>query len=278
MSEEKTEAIGDSRTSLEVIAPTVEEAIEKGLDQLGVQEDAVDVEILDEGSRGVLGIGARQSRIRLTIKTEATVDEEEYEDIEEEDVHEVSVTEEVVEDDEDTGETETVSAVSDITQTEDIALHIAKETVIDLLDRMHIDAEVNAYIAEPDDDRSRRPVWVDVSGDDLSILIGHRAETLNALHYITSLILGKELGRAVPLVVDVQGYRKRRAIEVQRLAQQMADQAVKSGRRQILEPMPPNERRLVHIELRKNPLVTTESIGEGNRRKVTIIPVESEDQ
>jgi spoIIIJ-associated protein len=111
-----------------------------------------------------------------------------------------------------------------------------------------------------------------VHGDDLSILIGPKAETLNALQYITHLIVGKELGRSVPLVVDVEGYRERRALQIRRLARRMAEQAVKSGRRQALEPMPANERRLVHIELRENPDVTTESVGEDPRRKVTIIP------
>ena len=137
-------------------------------------------------------------------------------------------------------------------------------------------ATVTAYHGEPDDERSRVPLNVDITGDDLSILIGPRAETLNALQYISNLIIGKELGRSVPLVIDVEGYRKRRAQQLERLANQMADQAVKSGRRQLLEPMPANERRLVHIALRENLDVETESIGEEPRRKVTIVPVEKE--
>jgi spoIIIJ-associated protein len=135
---------------------------------------------------------------------------------------------------------------------------------------------VHAYHGEPDDERSRTPLMVDIGGDDLSILIGPRAETLNALQYITNLIIGKELGRSVPLIVDVEGFRKRRNQQLRRLAQQMADQAINSGRRQVLEPMPANERRMVHIELRSNPEVTTESVGEDPRRKVTIIPVEGD--
>ncbi|MCK5429698.1 MAG: KH domain-containing protein, partial [Anaerolineales bacterium] len=120
--------------------------------------------------------------------------------------------------------------------------------------------------------RGRIPIYLDINGKDLSILIGRQAETLNALQYITSLIVGKELGRSVTLIVDVEGYRLRREQQVRQLARRMAEQAVKTGRRQVLEPMPANERRFVHIELRENPEVTTESIGEGSRRKVTIIP------
>jgi spoIIIJ-associated protein len=154
----------------------------------------------------------------------------------------------------------------------EMVLRIAQETVEELLDRMKIQASVTAHFGEPDDARSRAPLLVDVRGDDLSILIGRKAETLNALQYITSLIVGKELGRAVPLVVDVEGYRERRSREVRQLARRMAEQAVKTGRRQYLEPMPANERRLVHIELRDDPDVYTESTGEDPRRKVMVIP------
>jgi spoIIIJ-associated protein len=115
-------------------------------------------------------------------------------------------------------------------------------------------------------------IQVDISGNDLSILIGRQAETLNALQYITSLIVAKELGQWVTILVDVQGYRARRENQLRKLARRLADQAIKSGRRQVLEPMPANERRYVHLELRDHPDVTTESIGEDPNRKVTIIP------
>ena len=281
MSEEGKNQNSDSRASLEVIAPSIEEAVEKGLSDLGLDEDAVDIEVLDEGSRGVLGLGSRQARVRLTVKTPAGSDDEaeKFEEAESLDGGEVEGVEEPVgeEESEAAAEVDEDEAQSQQSIEEDIALHIAQETVIDLLERMHIDADVDAYYAEPDDDRSRAPLCVDISGEDLSILIGHWAETLNALQYITNLILGKELGRSAPLVVDVQGYRKRRAEEVKRVANRMAEQAVKSGRRQYLEPMPPSERRLVHIELRKNPDVETESVGEDPKRKVTIIPLEPEE-
>jgi spoIIIJ-associated protein len=86
------------------------------------------------------------------------------------------------------------------------------------------------------------------------------------------LIINKEIGRSIPLIVDVEGYRTRRENQLRQLARRMADQAVSTGQRQVLEPMPPNERRIVHIELRERQDVTTESIGEDPRRKVTINP------
>jgi spoIIIJ-associated protein len=113
-----------------------------------------------------------------------------------------------------------------------------------------------------------------VHGDDLSILIGRRAETLNALQYISNLIVSKELGKPLSLVIDVEGYRARREGQIRQLARRMADQAIKTGRRQVLEPMPANERRIIHLELRDNENVVTESIGEEPRRKVTILPKE----
>ena len=262
----------DNRATLEVIAPTVEEAISKGVSELGVPEDAVDVEILDTGSRGVLGIGSRQARIRLVVKAyqpqEATTEpspdssiaqlEDEY-PIEETDTTSDSVD-------------EPAAYESSTTSSEDITLYVARETVIELLDKMKVRATVKSYYGEPEDIRDRVPVYVDINGEDLSILIGRQAETLNALQYISSLIVGKELGHSIPLVIDVEGYRKRRTQQLKYLARRMADQAVKTGRRQVLEPMPANERRIIHIELRDNPEVSTESIGEEPRRKVTINP------
>jgi spoIIIJ-associated protein len=262
----------ENRATLEVIAPTVEEAISKGVSELGVPEDAVDVEILDTGSRGVLGIGSRQARIRLVVKayqsqetnTEPSPDSSIAQGEDEYPVEDTNTTSDTVD--------EPATYESSTSSNEDITLYVARETVIELLDKMKVRATVKSYYGEPEDIRDRVPVYVDINGEDLSILIGRQAETLNALQYISSLIVGKELGHSIPLVIDVEGYRKRRTQQLKFLARRMADQAVKTGRRQVLEPMPANERRIIHIELRDNPEVSTESIGEEPRRKVTINP------
>ncbi|MEW5870021.1 MAG: RNA-binding cell elongation regulator Jag/EloR [Chloroflexota bacterium] len=274
----------EKRTSLEIIAPSVEEAVERGLADLGLPEDAVEVEVLDMGSRGLFGLGSRQARVRLTIKTAG---EEEIqptasprEAIRPEKSERETVGAEPEAEIAEEEEPEALEAEADEAQVEeedeseqdDLALDVARETVEELLGQMKVRAQVTSSYGEPEDARSKTPLLVDVRGSDLSILIGPRAETLDALQYIASLIVGKELGRSVPLVVDVEGFRQRRAQQLRQLAQRMADQAVKTGRRQTLEPMPANERRLVHIELRNNPDVTTESVGEDPKRKVTIIP------
>lgn len=261
--------MSETRPTLEIIAPSVEEAIAKGLSDLGMAEEDVDIEILDEGSRGLFGLGSRQARIRLTIKSSPSPPELKTTETPPTkpkpvaDSNAVQYPESKVE--------KSVSEQDESDDRDDV-LRITRETVIELLHKMRVKAQVTAQYGEVDDKRGRTPILIDIHGKDLSILIGRQAETLNALQYITSLIVGKELGRAVTVIVDVEGYRLRREQQVRQLARKMAEQAIKTGRRQILEPMPPNERRFVHIELRKNPEVTTESIGEGSRRKVTIIP------
>ena len=234
--------MADTRTSLEVIAPSVEEAVARGAQELNLPEEELEVEILDEGSKGFLGLGGRQVRVRLTIRTAAVQPEE-------------------------------PTLVEEISDTDDgDAVRITHETIEELLQRMGIKARVEAQWGDVVPPGRIRPLMVDVRGDDLSILIGRRGETLSALQYITRLIVGKELKRPVSVVIDVEGYRARRERQLRMLARRMAEQAIETGRTMKLEPMPANERRIIHIELRENPKVDTESIGEGDRRKVTIIP------
>jgi spoIIIJ-associated protein len=90
------------------------------------------------------------------------------------------------------------------------------------------------------------------------------------MQYITRLIVGREVERRVNLVVDVEGYRVRRERSLRKLAERMAERAVTTGRRQVLEPMPAAERRIIHVALRDRTDVMTESIGQDENRKVTI--------
>ncbi len=244
----------EQTVTLEIQAPSVEEAIQQGLQQLNLSREAVEIEVLDEGSRGFLGLGARQAHIRLKVKggEESPSPQEE--------APEAASPE------------ERAPAKAEVSPEEDRSLQVVVETVQDLLEKMHVQAEVSAHYKPPEGSHRRPTVWVDITGQDLSILIGRRAETLQALQYITSLIVGKELGQSVPLVIDVEGYRERRTVQLQRLAHRLAEQVVKTGRRQALEPMPASERRIIHLALRDHPGVTTESVGEEPRRKVTVIP------
>jgi len=238
-----------SRATLEVIAQTVDEAIQKGLKELGLPREAVEVEVLDEGSGGVFGIGSRQARVRISLKSTDAPSEGE-------------APEEPVAEDE--GEAETVE--------DDRVLSLAETVVGELLEKMNISAQISAEYGEASDELPYRPMTVNITGDDLSILIGKRGQTLNDLQYVTRLIMGKELERGVPLTIDVEGYRKRREQEVRQLAEKVAQQVISTGRKQALEPMPPNERRFAHLELKDHPEVYTESTGKEPNRKVVIYP------
>jgi spoIIIJ-associated protein len=149
-------------------------------------------------------------------------------------------------------------------------LEAARQVLVDLLNLMGVEAVVEATYGQPDGDLA--PIVLDVQGPDLGLLIGRRGDTLAALQYIARLIIAKQVGHGIDLVVDVQGHKKRREEQLRRLARRMAEQAVERGRTMTLEPMPANERRIIHLELRDHQGVTTESVGEGSHRKVTVVP------
>jgi spoIIIJ-associated protein len=252
--------MSQEKTTLEVIAPTTEEAIENGLTQLGLTEEDVDIEVLDSGSKGLLGIGGRQSRVKLMVKDPSSPMQEVQSQFDEktdkDDELDISMIKSVDQD--------------SLTDEEKQNLKVTKTVVEELLERMRVKASITPHYVEPEDERDRRVILVDIQGNDLSILIGRRSETLNALQYITSLIVSKELNKWVPLMIDVQGYRERRNRQLRQLGRKMAEQAIQSGRKQVLEPMPANERRVIHLELRDHPQVFTESTGDEPYRKVTI--------
>lgn len=253
--------MSQEKTTLEIIAPSVDEAVIRGLEQLGLPKESVDVEVLDNGSRGLLGIGGRQSRVRLTVK-----------EIKAETTAEQAAPAKAIEKDPEKETLQKEIPDGDLSEDERKSMKVTQDVVKELLDRMHVKATVTAKYIEPADENDERLVLIDIQGNDLSILLGRRSETLNALQYITSLIVSKELNRWVPMMIDVQGYRERRERQLRQLGRRMAQQAVETGKRQTLEPMPANERRVIHLELRDHPQVTTESTGEDPFRKVTIIP------
>ena len=270
----------NERTTLEIIAPTVEEALAQGLSQLGLPADAVSVEVLDAGTKGLFGLGGRQVRVRLTVngpqgapavKTEPTPVSK-PEPVPASAKAEKSSPKPAKEESPKPNPDE--AAKTSVEVEHDPVLNVAEATVSKLLHLLNMQAQVSAhYSSEEADDH--RNVYVDVRGEDLSALIGRHAETLNAFQLVASLIVGKETQQWVQLVVDVEGYRSRRERQLQQLAQRMAEQVVKTGRRASLEPMPSNERRIVHLSLRGHPAVTTESTGEEPHRKVVILPKDS---
>lgn len=260
----------NEKTTLEIIAPTVEEAIAQGLAQLGLSADAVSVEVLDAGTKGLFGLGRHQVRVRLTvvppggmevIKTEA-----------------VPTSRPEAKPTDQTQGRPAALLSSSASQKEsesplehDPLLDHTESVISKMLHLLNLEAQVSANYGAAERD-GRRNIHVDIRGNDLSVLIGRRSETLSAFQYIASLIVGKETQQFVQLTVDVEGFRDRREKQLIQMAKRMADQVSQSGRRQTLEPMPAGERRIIHIALRDHPDVKTESVGDDPYRKVTIVP------
>jgi spoIIIJ-associated protein len=150
---------------------------------------------------------------------------------------------------------------------EDVA-GMAKGVLQDILSLMDVPASV---VLDKSGSGEAGNIPLDIKGEDLGILIGRRGETLSALQYIINLIVSRRLKSRVGVVVDVEGYRQRRYESLRLLARRLAEQVKSTGRSVTLEPMPPNERRIIHLELKDNPDVTTQSIGQGEERKIAIL-------
>ena len=274
---------------VDITAANVEDAIDQGLAALGLTRTQVDVEILEHPRPKILGFGGRDALVRIKKQgyvVPSTQVEKPAEKPVEPKPSQLATTapQAAKQPTKDTSAEQQPPpvktekpvpqksvAIDENASEDEQVIQTAVGVVTELLDKMRVQAEVRAHFVEPEDEFDEKLLWVDVEGKDLSILIGRRTETLNALQYISSLIINKQLGRMVPFMIDVQGYRNRRTQQIRQLALRMAEQCVKSGRRQMLEPMSAHERRIVHLTLREHKHVYTESVGEGESRKVTIL-------
>jgi spoIIIJ-associated protein len=218
----------ESKTSVETTAPSVAEAVERGLARLGLRRDQVEIVVLEEGRPGSLIGGGIPSRVRLTALDPSAAD--------------------------------------------DPDLEAARTVVQELLARMRVNASTTAEWTVPEDEHETRHALIEIHGQDLGIMVSRRGEALTALQYLARMMVARKLGRPLPVIVDVEGFRRRREQQLRRMARRAAEQAVERGRTVTLEPMPANERRIIHIELRGHEGVTTESVGVGRQRKVTVVP------
>ncbi len=151
----------------------------------------------------------------------------------------------------------------------------AREVVSDLLTRMGITAEVIAVdnpSTVPLDEEEPATIFIDIVGRDLGNLIGRRGDHLSHIQYLVNMLVNRRLETYTRVIVDVEGYRSRREESLVGLAERVARQVIRTKRPMVLEPMPPNERRIIHLALRQNPDVTTHSSGEGNQRRITVEP------
>jgi len=226
--------------SIEISARTVAEAIQLALAQLAKDRDEVAIEVLEAGSE------EEEALVRVTV----------------------------VDDDEPAQESQEQPAGS--TDVEKIARGILE----DLLERMDIHAYVTAVRSSVPDQRGEpeETLTLHVEGADedaMGLLIGRRGETLRSLQFMVNLLVSRKVQKWPQVVVDVGNYRQRRQESLEGLARRMAERVRQSGRPLTLEPMGAYERRIVHLALRSDPTVYTESSGEGDNRKVVIYPAKS---
>jgi spoIIIJ-associated protein len=282
---------------------SVEAAISNGLAALGLSREQVDVEVVRPGSRGLLGIGAEDAVVRLTpggqraepvVKAEprpepapvartepAPAKAEPKASPRPEPKPARSRTAPRSEPSAEGARpaaggsgttTASSSPVASLSRTGDV-VEDGKIVLTRMLEYMNLRAQVEVVPqSEIEAEPGEETMVLNIVGDDLGILIGRQSEVLSALQFLTRLMVNQQSHSRTNLVVDVNGYKSKRAESLRKLALRTADQVMQTGRTMALEPMPPAERRIVHIALRDHPSVSTQSVGEGSKRKVTIVP------
>ena len=234
----------DRRSSVDIQARSRDEALRLALEQLGAQAEDVTVEVLAEIENDFYGDG----EVLLRVSRKGAQPRQ----------SQPTAPRQVVSDD----------ALEEFEQ-------LAKDIIIELLDMMAVEADVMAV-----DNPSVMPVgaddpptvFIDIMGRDLGLLIGRRGDNLSQFQYLANLLLNRQTDDWVRVIVDVEGYRVRREESLIGLAERVGRQVARHRRAISLEPMPPNERRIVHLTLQNQPDVSTESSGEEPQRRVTVTP------
>jgi spoIIIJ-associated protein len=260
------------RTSVEIQAYSVDEAIRLALEQLELSRDDVDIEILVDAGDDE----EDEALVRVTAKGHASQPEPRAS--QQPDRRPQGGGDRIrgrrSRDDRPSSRGNLPQpAVLDRVDAEDEA--IAKQTVLELLQHMGVEAQVMAVdnpSTVPLDDQEPPTIFIDILGTDLGMLIGRRGEHLSHIQYLVNLMVNRKLTTWSRVILDIEGYRSRREESLVGLAERVARQVSRSGRPVTLEPMPPNERRVIHLTLRSHPSVGTESSGEGNDRRITILP------
>ena len=296
--------------SIEASGKSVDEAILQALSRLGKRRDEVDVTVLQEPSRGAFGIGSKDARVRVTARAanvgavitpemadailgpdETFPEEELY--VEDEEGEFEDEDEEFMDEDEKDGEFDEEEEPAPFLSSPTISPELASE--LGLGDVSVIEGEMQEVETPTREDveitvdvlqhilrymnipatvqvRSTNPLTLNIHGihENLGLLIGRRGETLAALQLLVSLIVGHRTKHRMRIIIDAENYRQRREENLRSLALRVAQQ-VRNYRRSIaLEAMPPHERRIVHIALSESKDISTESIGEGDARRVVI--------
>ncbi len=240
--------------------PTVEEALDAALEEMGVQQDAIGYEVLSEPSSGFFGTNGKPARVRVWLKpgvlAAPVVDDEEIGEPElDEDTQPAPVT------------LTTPGDLPELTDEElDAISDAGAATIQAVMGFLGIECGVEEYEGDEGE------IILDIVGDDLGLLIGRHGRTLDALQILVSAITNRRLDQRYPLVVDVSGYRHRRRLKLEDIARRAADRVARQHRAVQLRPMTSFERRVVHVVLRDDRRVRTESEGDEPRRMVVVHP------
>lgn len=250
--------------SPEFFAPTVEEAVAKAADVLGIARSELDFKILDRGSAGFLGLGARDARIMVKeplLEASKGLTTEEEDPPVSDDREGISPMKGLNSGGPHAEEPEK----SGVKPPHELIVAV-DEFVTTLVTSMGFDGTVDAYDAGDS-------IVVDVTTKETGLFIGQKGETIDSIQYLLNVAIYKERPFLKRIVVDCQGYRRRRVEAIQGMAHRAARRAIREGRARSLPPMPASERRVVHLFLKENPEVTTYSDGQAEERRVIVAPL-----
>ena len=253
----------------EYTGKTVNDLITDACQDLGVTSDRLDYVVVDEGSSGFLGLGAKNAVIKARIKSEEAVEEaapapaaaEEVKEAVKEEVNEVVKAEAVKSEAAPAVKEEKIIPVSDPAKYE----ASAKKFLEDVFKAMNMEATIKTSF-----ELSENALDIELAGNDMGILIGKRGATLDSLQYLVSLVVNKDSEQYIRVKVDTEDYRERRRATLENLAKNVSSKVKRTGRPYELEAMNPYERRIIHSALQDNDYVYTYSEGEGVNRHVVV--------
>lgn len=249
---------------IEATAPTVEAAISQALETLGVGEDEAIIEVLSTPRSGLLGIGARPAKVRVQRRqpegASAGIPPRQPAASAGGEVRPAGEARAPRDGEEGAPERQTVTVEE---QGREAVTMLNK--ILGLMDEP---ADVVVAVSDAEG------IELELKGDGSGILIGRRGQTLDALEYLVNRIVARRFKDPVPILVDTESYRTRRRQQLERMALSMGEQAKRENKPVTLEPMPPRDRRIIHLALKDDPLVTTRSEGTGYLRSLEIVPAE----
>ena len=247
---------------IEITAATVDEAIKEALEQLGAQEDDVVIEVLATPRAGVLGLGARQARVRVAHRAGNIATSGVQSPPPAPARERARPRQEPPRRDEGEEAPRAERQPADLDQ----LAREATDVLGKVLELMGERAEVVPSNGDPDS------VELEIKGDGSGILIGRHGQTLDALEYLVNRIVARRIRDAAPVVLETESYRARRRQQLHRMALSMGERAKRDHRPVTLDPLPPRDRRVIHLALKDDPMLSTRSSGDGFLRSIEIVP------